>query len=666
MSDFITEIELIFSPSGLLSQIEGFEYRKPQQDMAVAYAESLEKGTHNIIEAPTGIGKSFAYLVPAIIFAKKHNRKGIISTCTINLQEQLMGKDIPALRNVLPYEFTSEILKGRQNYICTKRLNNALLKKSNLFEDHEQEELNKIYHYVQKHGKGTRQDIPFKISDNVWTQIFAEAGVCTAKSCGTENSNCYYQQAKVKLAKADIIVLNHYLFFTLFGFYEKHPSGYLYKDDFAVFDEAHTIDQIAAENVSPSVSRESIRFWLHKLYNPKTSKGFLADNRFDMLQRDTKNLLEDTDIFFEILKSTVYKLNSKFAGDKLIRLREPLNLNEHYVVKLQEYSTEILKLAQRAKNDDEENEIKNYHTKINIIKTNLIAFLKQKAENHVYWIDQSFTYRNNITLSMSPIDMAQYFRDNVFTDDKCSLMTSATLSINKSLDYFKKTVGADEVEGLIMESPFNFEEQMEIYIPKDMPEPKQNNYENISSFWTESDYEKSLKEKLPEYIEKTNGGTLVLFTNNKLLRKMHTHLLAIYKNSEIDILAQGEGLPKNKLLNEFLHNQNSVLLGVDSFWMGVDVPGDSLRSVIITKLPFDVPDHPIIEAKLEAIKERGGNPFMEFTLPGAVLKFKQGTGRLIRTRTDKGILVILDSRVVNKFYGKLFINSLPECQIHVV
>lgn len=666
MSEFISNIEQIFSETGVLSQITPFEFRRPQQEMAVAYAESLETGKHVIIEAPTGIGKSFAYLVPAILFSKEHNRKGIISTCTINLQEQLIGKDIPALREILPVEFTSEILKGRNNYICTRRLNAALMRKSNLFEDHEQDELNKIYNFVQRTGKGTRQDIPFRIQENIWTQIYAEEGICTSKSCGTEDSSCFYQQAKAKLNKTDIIILNHYLLFTLLGFYEKRTSGYLFADDFAVFDEAHMVETIAAENVSPSVSKEMIRFWLNKLYNFKTDKGFLADPRFEIMQRHLKKLSDENDIFFEDVKSVIYKINSRYAGDKMIRIREPINMNEHFVVSIQEFSADLLKLTQLARNDDEENEIKNYHTKLNALKNTIITFLRQNLEGHVYWIEQNqWSHKSNMTLSMSPINMAEYFRDNIFTDDKCSLMTSATLSINKSLDYFKSSVGAEHVDGLIMDSPFNYEEQMQIYIPGDVPEPKLNPYDTMSSLFEETAYEKALKEKIPCYINMTKGGALVLFTNIKTLKKLHTHLKKEFDGTDIDILAQGDGMPKNKLLLEFKENENSVLLGVDSFWMGVDVPGESLRNVIITKLPFDVPDHPIIEAKIEAIKERGGNPFMDFTLPGAILKFKQGIGRLIRNKTDRGILVILDSRIIHKFYGKLFINSLPECRINV-
>lgn len=672
MSEFVNKIEQIFSKQGLLSQITPFEYRRPQQEMAMAYAESLESGSHVIIEAPTGIGKSFAYLIPAILFSKEHNRKGIISTCTINLQEQLIGKDIPALREILPVEFTSEILKGRNNYICTRRLNAALMRKANLFEDHEQEELNKIYNFVQRTGKGTRQDMPFRISENIWTQIYAEEGICTAKSCmpamsdGTEESSCFYQQAKVKLNKTDIIILNHYLLFTLLGFYEKRSSGYLYADDFAVFDEAHMVEPIAAENVSPSVSKEMIRFWLNKLYNPKTEKGFLADGRFNSMLRHVKKISDENEIFFEDVKTVIYKLNNRYIGEKMIRIREPINMDEHFVVSLQEFSADILKLTQHAKNDDEENEIKNYHAKLNALKNTIITFLRQNLDGHVYWIEQNqWTHKSNMTLSMSPINMADYFRDNIFTDDKCSLMTSATLSINKSLDYFKCSVGAEHVDGLIMDSPFNYEVQMQIYIPGDMPEPKLNPNDTLASIFEETAYEKALKEKIPEYINMTNGGALVLFTNIKILKKLHMHLLQEFDGTDIDILAQGDGMPKNKLLMEFRENENSVLLGVDSFWMGVDVPGESLRNVIITKLPFDVPDHPIIEAKIEAIKERGGNPFMDFTLPGAILKFKQGIGRLIRNKTDTGILVILDSRVIHKFYGKLFINSLPECRINV-
>jgi len=665
MSDFIQEIKGIFDEGGLLSSLKGFEYRKPQQDMAVLIAESLENSSHSIIEAPTGVGKSFAYLVPSIIYSLKEKRKAVISTCTINLQEQLIKKDIPVLSEILPYEFRSEILKGRHNYICTRRLNNAMIRKNNLFGSDEQSQLQEIYNWVQKSGKGTLQDIPFKVDENVWSEIFAEEGICTSKSCGTDNSNCFYQQAKVKLKQADLIILNHYLFFTLFGMYEYKSNGYIFADDFVIFDEAHQIEQIASENISPSVSKEQVKFWLHKLYNPRNEKGFFSAKRFSSGVNLVRFLLNDNDTFFENLQNYVFDKYKSHRNKSLLRIREPLDVSNSLEIGLLELYNELKKMTSNAKNDDEENEIKNYAKKVNAIRNTINDFLNQKLDEHVYWIDLSNRSRRNVMLCMSPVDMSGFFRETIFADDKLCVMTSATLSINKSLNYFRKSVGAESVGSYIMDPVFDYNKQMTVFIPGSIPQPAHIKYEDITDFFEDNEYEKALVSNVKQYILKTGGGALVLFTNLKILRKIHNSLLTELKNSGIEVYAQGEGLSKTRLLNEFRKNRNSVLFGVDSFWMGVDVPGDSLRNVIITKLPFDVPDHPVIEAKIEAIEQRGGKPFIEFSLPGAILKFRQGIGRLIRNKTDRGIVVILDSRVLSKTYGKQFLNSLPECEVVV-
>jgi ATP-dependent DNA helicase DinG len=665
MSQFQNEIEEIFSEKGLLSNLSKYEYRKPQQKMAAAVANSLENSSHNIIEAPTGIGKSFAYLVPSIIFSLSKKRKAVISTCTINLQEQLIKKDIPSLQKILPYDFTPEILKGRQNYICTKRLNNALLKKSTLFVTEEQEELQKIYNYVNKNGKGTIQDIPFKIGENIWSQIFAEEGVCTSKSCGSENSNCFYQHAKTRIKKADIIILNHYLFFTIFGLFETKGNGYIYSDDFVIFDEAHQIEQIAAENASPSISKEQIRFWLNKLYNPQKDKGFLVDSRFRKLTRKVSQLLAENDSFFTDIERFAFDNFINKRNNKLIRIRDPFKVYSSLVRQLDDFSKELLSVLKLAQNDDEENEIKNHYKKLNAFANTTSDFLNHSIPDHVYWIELSKGYRRNTKLCMSPIDMAEFFRNNIFNDNGPVIMTSATLSVNRSLEYFKKSVGSEAENGLILDSSFDFGKQMKIFISKNVPEPLQNKLEPYSTSQMGNDYEKTLKKKIEEGILKTGGGALVLFTNIKLMKNMFGQISNSMRGKDIEFYAQGEGLPKMKLLKEFGDDLNAVLFGVDSFWMGIDIPGDSLRNVIITKLPFEVPDHPITEARLELIQKRGGNPFMDYYLPGAILKFKQGVGRLIRNKTDVGIINILDSRILHKFYGKLFINSLPECEVIV-
>jgi ATP-dependent DNA helicase DinG len=665
MPEFIQEVKDIFAEDGLLSSLKGYEYRKPQQEMAMLIAESLENSSHLIAEAPTGVGKSFAYLVPSIIFALREKRKAIISTCTINLQEQLIKKDIPAIQRLLPYEFKPEILKGRHNYICTRRLNNALIKKNNLFVDSEEEQLQEIYNWVQRGGSGSLQDITFKVDENVWSQIFAEEGICSSKSCGTETSNCFYQQAKVRLKNADLVILNHYLFFTLFGLYENKSDGFIFANDFAIFDEAHRIEQIAAENISPSVSREQVRFWLHKLYNPKSNRGFLTTKNAETSIRFVRHLLNENDAFFENIDNYVSAHQQRERAKGITRIREPLAVNNILDPMLLELYDDLRKLKSQAKNDDEENEINNYARRFSAIKNTINDFLTQKIDEHVYWIDFSGRSRRNISLTISPIDMAEFFRKNVWGEDKLAIMTSATLSINKSLRYFQKSLGAENTGTAIMDSTFDYQKQMKVYVSRSVPSPNINKNDSVSELQYGYDYEKTLTENIKKYALKTEGGALILFTNIKTLRKILEEIRIELAENGIDVYAQGEGLSKTKLLSDFKKNHNSVLLGVDSFWMGVDVPGSSLRNVIITKLPFDVPDHPIIEAKIESIEKRGGNPFTEFSLPGAILKFKQGIGRLIRNKTDKGIIVILDSRVATRPYGKYFLNSLPECEIIV-
>lgn len=663
MSDFTNEIKEIFSPSGLLSQLEGFEYRSQQQQMAVSIADSLESAEHNIIEAPTGVGKSLAYLVPSILYALQNERKAIISTCTINLQEQLINKDIPALARILPVEFKYEILKGRNNYICTKRLNKAMIEKNSLFMKSEQQTLQKIYDFVNKEGKGTRQDIPFPVDDTVWSEIFAEEGVCTQKSCGGADTNCYYQQAKQRMKDADVLVLNHHLFFTLFGFYERDSEGYLYFNDFIIFDEAHTVEQIAAERVSPSVSKEQIRFWLNKLYNPRTQKGFFSMKQADRLKKAIEITYQDNEHFFKMLHSHVNDVYHAQAHKSAIRIKKPVPLGTELMNSLLELTIELKKATPLAKNDIEEDEIKNYFTKFTRIRNNLIFFLEQKSDEYVYWVEYKGRARNNIDLCISPIDMAEYFRENVFAKNRQCVMTSATLSTNNNLEFFKNTVGAEEIRSEIIETPFDYSRQMKIHVYKDIPEPEKTPKYKISDILNESDFEKILTGKIKECVKKTSGGALVLFTSNKLLKTAYNRLLEEFIGEGINLYAQHNGMPNNRILQEFRDDENSVLFGVDSFWMGVDIPGHSLRNVIVTKLPFEVPDHPVIEAKLEFILQKGGNPFMDYSLPTAILKFKQGVGRLIRSRNDEGIICILDSRILKKPYGKHFIHSLPECEV---
>lgn len=669
LKDNPKELTDFFSEEGILAaNYENFEYRSQQQEMSGFIFETLEKNLHTFIEAPTGIGKSFAYLVPAIYYAKKNDKKVIVSTYTINLQEQLINKDIPFLQKVLPVEFKAKLLKGRNNYLCPKRLAHAMESSNTLFETDEKLSLEKIYEWSKRTKDGTRSDINFEVNEIVWDSVCSERGICTTKTCGGENTKCFYQKAKSELADSDVIIVNHHLFFTLFDGVSDDKDGYLYRNDFIIFDEAHTVEQVATDHIAPFLSREMMKYHLLKLYNQQKKKGFLLTLPSLHIQMIIQNLLDLNGSFFHRLKHNLFSMNDGKLESLTARVYEK-NIEENILKsELDNLLKNLKALRPACKDEIMENELNEFIIRFSEFNYILEDFLEQKKNDkedssgkdkeYVYWVELSSARPDsNVKICSSPIDISDYFRQNIFRPNNSCILTSATLTINGNFNYFKQRLGAEGVSELKLSSPFDFSRQVKIYIPKNIPSPSKNN----GSF-----YEEGLKDWIRHFIKKTDGKALVLFTNSYLLKNIGKELKEELAEDEIEVLMQGSGMSRSILLKHFKSNVNSVLLGLDSFWMGVDVPGEALSNLIITRLPFQVPSHPVVQAKMEFIDRNGGNSFFEYSLPEAILKFRQGIGRLIRHKTDNGIIAILDSRIITKSYGKYFLNSIDECEVEVV
>jgi ATP-dependent DNA helicase DinG len=664
--DIYSIVENFFSEQGTLSkQFENFEYRSQQKVMALAVLDSLDSLSHLFIEAPTGVGKSFAYLVPAILYAKKNKKKALISTYTINLQEQLIGKDIPFLQKVLPVDFKAALIKGKSNYLCPKRLRKAVENSNSLFESDETLFLERVNSWAKLTYDGTLSDISFPLNFNVWNTICAERGICTNKTCGSiEDTECFYQKAKHRASLADIVIVNHHLFFTLFNGVKKSDSaGYLFNNDFVIFDEAQTIENVAAENIIPAISREMVRYNLIRLYNDKKQKGLLL--RYPALHviPAIQNLLDLNEHFFSKLRKKFFD----YPSGKLLKLTVRIYEKELFKNELRDEISNLINnlrsLKQYSKDDLDENQLQDFILRFTEINFLIDSFIKQKdneQENNkfVYWIESSsMKPSSNVSLCVSPVDLSEYFREFIFKTKNSSILTSATLSVNNNFDYFKNRLGAQDCVDLQLPSPFDFGSQVSVYLVKDIPDPQKE-----KSFL----YTDKLKYWLNYFINHTAGKALVLFTNSYLMKTIGSEMKDELVEKNINLYIQGDGDSRKNILGKFKKDTNSVLFGLDSFWLGVDVPGESLSNLIITKLPFQVPDHPLIQARLEFIEEKGGNSFMDYSLPEAVLKFRQGFGRLIRSKSDTGIIVILDSRILTKSYGKYFIAPLEDCRIEII
>ena len=692
------DVSSYFQPGGSLSRIlPGYEHRPQQLELAAGIERALRQGEIGIFEAGTGTGKSFAYLIPAARFAIERGRPVVVSTYTISLQEQLVNKDIPVVRRLFP-ELRAVLVKGWSNYICRLRLDAALRSPGELIDASIGDSLLRLAAWAESTSDGTRSDLSFEPPPSLWEEVCAESDGCLKADC-PHYSGCPIFRDRMAMVGAHLLIVNHHLLFADLAVRRElgweTEQAVLPGYDAVVLDEAHHVEDAAGEYLGRALSSAGVAQLFSRLQRQRQGRrsGVLpaieaalerrlgdeaCEEALVTLRTESAGILHSAHgavgRFLESAGSfaapqgdaardaSAFRITPELKAEWLGRVAGPAGEAAALVDRLAGQLQHFRKLLEEGEDGPDHAllaRIDAARRRLSNLSRALGEFTDLDFENLVYWIERAPKAASPARLVSAPIDVGPHVLEWIEHQCEALVLTSATLAVNGSFEYTRRRLGlwgASEIAGRLsvrerlIESPFDYGERAVLGLVSDLPDPN----------------ERAFREELPEalfhLVTASDGRALVLFTSYALLAAAERALRDRLEALGFALFVQGEA-PRSRILARFREGGRSILFGTDSFWEGVDVPGDALSLVIVTRLPFDVPTDPLASARAERIRSRGGSPFHEYTLPRAALKLKQGFGRLIRTQSDRGAVVLCDRRAQTKPYGKYFLDSLPKCRL---